>query len=147
MGKGKGKWKNSGSSGGKSSSFTSVPRGRSEELKNVEFSYGTSADAAKFEETLTVLVRFIGVQSWPGATEASLALEHGKEPALVEPPMPKIPQKKYKVNVKEEVEDPNTGQKVEREVEKEVERDEWEMWELKEKYQQEKAIWDGARML
>jgi len=86
----------------------------------VEFPYGTSADAAKFEETLTVLVRFIGVQSWPGATEASSALEHGKEPALVEPPMPKIPQKKYKVNIKEEVKDLNTGQKLEREVEKEV---------------------------
>ena len=127
MGKGKGKWKNSSSSGGRSSGSTSVPRGRSEELENVEFSYGTRADAAKLEETLTVLVRFIGVQSWPGATKASSALEQSKEPVLTEPPMPKIPQRKYKVKVKEEVEDPTTGQKLEIEVEKEVECDEWEM--------------------
>ena len=78
----------------------------------MEFPYGTSADAAKFEETLTVLVRFIGVQSWPGAPEASSALEHGKEPALVEPPMPKIPQKRYKVTVKRGSRGPKHGSEV-----------------------------------
>ena len=113
----------------------------------MEFSYGTKADGAKFEETLTVLVRFIGVQSWPGATKASLALEQGKEPELIEPPMLEIPQRKYKVKVKEEVQDPSMSQKLEREVEKEVEREKWEMCEMKEKYEQEKTIWDGARKL
>ena len=71
--------KNSGSAGSKVPS-TSKSRGWSEELKDVEFTFGKSTDAAAFDQTTTTLVRYVGVQSWPGASVASTALGKGMSP-------------------------------------------------------------------
>ena len=70
--------KNSGSAGSKVPS-TSNSRGQSEQLKDVEFTFGKSTDTAAFEQTKTTLVRYVGVQSWPGASVASTALEQGTD--------------------------------------------------------------------
>ena len=48
--------KNSGSAGSKVPS-TSKSHGRSEELEDVEFTFGKSTDAAAFKQTKTTLVR------------------------------------------------------------------------------------------
>ena len=71
--------KNSGSAGSKVPS-TSKSRGRSEELKDVEFTFGKSTDAAAFEQTKTTLVRHVGVQSWPGASVAIQLWSKGRNP-------------------------------------------------------------------
>ena len=95
----------------------------------MEFTFGKSTDAAAFEQTKTTLVRHVGVQSWPGASVASTALEQGKEPSLKPPPKPTIPRKKYVEKVKQIVKDEH-GADVEEEVDVEMERDDDEMWEL-----------------
>ena len=145
MAKGKKYSKNSGSAGSKVPS-TSKSRGRSEELKDVEFTFGKSTNAAAFEQTKTTLVRHVGVQSWPGASVASTALEQGKEPSLKPPPKPTIPRKKYIQKVKRIVKDEH-GADVEEEVDVEMERDDDEMWELREQYDLDKSDYESARKL
>ena len=99
MAKGK-KWgKNSAGAGSKATSTSVKSRGMSEELKDVELTFGMSTDAAAFEQTKTTSVRHVGVQSWLGASVASTALEQGKGSNLRSPPKPTIPRKK---NIKKE---------------------------------------------
>ena len=112
----------------------------------MEFTFGTITDAAAFEQTKTMLVRYVGVQSWPGASVASTALEQGKEPSLRPPPKPTIPRKKYVKKEKRLVQD-ELGAEVEEEVDVEIEHDDDKMWELRKQYDLDKLDYESARKL
>ena len=117
--------------GGSSSkpSAAEKSRGRAPELKGVEFTYGKNSDAAGYDKVRFNLVRHVAVQNWPGADKASIALETGLKPMLVEPTAPTIPQLKYLAKVKKTQPD---GSEVE--VEELVDYTEMELWVEKEKY-------------
>ena len=134
-----GRGKNYRKSGGSASKTSSKPRpGRSEELKGVEFTYGTNEAAAGYEKVLANIVRHVAVQGWTGGDKACVALETGVEPVLVKPTPPPIPQPKY---IKKELKPQSDG--TEKEVDTLVELTEIEFWTKKEEYYLAKTEYDN----
>ena len=59
-------------------------------LQKVLFSFGSTKDAAEFITTKSKLARHVGIQSWPGAPMASMAMEDMAEPIMIPPIRPEL---------------------------------------------------------
>ena len=57
-------------------------------LKDVHFTWGTAKDAAKFEDTVSSLARFVGTQCWTCSSEASKAMSALEAPVITAPNRP-----------------------------------------------------------
>ena len=57
-------------------------------LEDVYFTWGTAKDAAKFEDTVSLLVRFVGTQGWTRSSEASKAMSALDAPVITAPNRP-----------------------------------------------------------
>ena len=54
-------------------------------LEDVYFTWGTAKDAAKFEDTVSALARFVGTQGWTRSSEASKAMSALEAPVITAP--------------------------------------------------------------
>ena len=59
-------------------------------LQKVLFSFGSTKDASDFITTKSKLARHVGIQPWPGAPVASMAMEDMSEPILNPPTRPTL---------------------------------------------------------
>ena len=54
-------------------------------LEDVYFTWGTAKDAAKFEDTVSALARYVGTKGWTRSSEASKAMSAIKTPVITAP--------------------------------------------------------------
>ena len=57
-------------------------------LEHVVFSRGSTRDAAKFKETVSILSRYVGTRSWLYSTVVTTAMLELKIPSLIAPVRP-----------------------------------------------------------
>ena len=80
--------RNAAGSGGSGAATTKKFTAPTSGLEDVYFTWGTAKDAAKFEDTVSQLARYVGTQPWKLSSVASKAMSAIEAPVIASPTRP-----------------------------------------------------------